>query len=151
MQLFFDLADRVKTTLGRYRIFRFGVMGIVNTIFGIIAFPLLYYLLNPLGVNYVLIMTVSYIICILFSYMTNKSIVFKSKSRGFMEFLRFASYYLIAYVVNLITLPFCVEVLHWSPVWVQTGMIVAITANSYLWHSLVTFSTRKSHPLVSDT
>lgn len=82
---------------------------------------------------------ISYIVSISFSYLTNKFLVFRSRSRSLAEFLRFSSFYLIYFAINAVLLPLGVELLHISPVLTQTMMVFAIATSSYLWHTIVTF------------
>lgn len=124
------------------QIARFAVVGVLNTMFGWTVFPILYFLLKPFNAHYLAVLTLSYVTSIIFAYVTNKIIVFRSEARGLMEFLRFASFYLIYFVVNLAVLPFGVEVLHINPVYVQCAMVMAISLSSYFWHLAVTFKQR---------
>jgi putative flippase GtrA len=51
---------------------RFLIVGGVNTVFGIAAYPVLYLALNPLGVNYLVTLVLAYLISIAFSFTTQK-------------------------------------------------------------------------------
>ena len=53
-------------------------VGIVNTIVGLSVFPILYFVLFEFNFHYLQILTGSYIISVLFAYMTNKGYVFKT-------------------------------------------------------------------------
>lgn len=90
-------------------------------------------------VHYMVVLVLSYIVSISFSYLTNKFIVFRSHGKNLNEFLRFSSFYVLYFAVNAVVLPFSVEVLHVDPVLAQTVMVVAIAVSSYAWHAIVTF------------
>ena len=121
------------------RIIRFIILGGVNTIFGFLAFPLIYTALSPLGVHYLISMTLSYMLSISFSYFTISVFVFQSSEKSISEPLKFGSFYAISYAVNAVVLPFCVELLHIPAIWAQAGMVFVIMMSSYIWHSSITF------------
>lgn len=140
--IFWATVNKCANLFRSRQIARFAVVGVLNTVFGWTIFPILYLLLKQFEVHYLAVLTLSYVTSIIFSYVTNKIIVFRSEARGLMEFLRFTSFYLIYFAVNLAVLPFGVEVLHLNPVYVQCAMVVAISLSSYFWHLAVTFKQR---------
>lgn len=119
----------------------FLVVGGVNTVVGISIFPLLYYASRPLDVHYMPLLIVSQILGITFSYLTNKLIVFKTEGWSVPEYLRFATYYGIYFVLNLILLPVCVEFLRQDPVIAQLVISIGSVVATYFWHSRITFRT----------
>lgn len=122
----------------------FLVVGGVNTVIGISIFPLLYYVSRPFAVHYMPLLVVSQILGITFSYLTNKLIVFRTEGWSVAEYLRFATYYGIYFVVNLILLPVCVEMLQQDPVISQLVISVGSVVATYFWHSRITFRTDES-------
>lgn len=144
-----SIASKCSNIFEQRRIARFAIVGLVNTVFGWSIFPILYYLLKPVHVHYIIVLVMSYVASILFAYASNKIVVFRSNDRSLMEFLRFASFYLVYFTVNLVVLPFGVEVLHINPVYVQCAMVLAISFSSYFWHLAVTF--RKRQPAARET
>lgn len=119
---------------------RFVVAGGLNTLVGLAAFPALFYLLKPLGLGYMVILAISQVLCIGFSYITNKFLVFKTAGDYLGESLRFAAFHLGYFVLNLLVLRFCVESLGLGPVPSQLGFAVLVIITSYIWHSRITFS-----------
>jgi putative flippase GtrA len=133
------IIDRLISFYHTNRIMRFVVIGGVNTLFGFFAFPLIYFATNPLGVHYVISMTMSYVVSISFSYFTNRVIVFQSHEKSISELMRFSTFYAICYAVNVVVLPLCVELFHIPAVSAQAGMVGIIILSSYIWHSSITF------------
>ena len=121
---------------------RFLFAGGFNTLFGLAAFPALYFILNPLGFHYLKILAISYVICITEAYLINKLLVFKTLGNYTREFLKFVLFYLGYFLVNLAVLPIFVE--YWSirPVLGQLTIVFALFISSYFWHSRFTFSTK---------
>jgi putative flippase GtrA len=81
--------------------------------------------------------------CITFSFFTNKYFVFKTKGNVKEEYLRFFAFYGFYLLLNLLCLPFLVEVIQITPILAQTLFSFAIIVSSYFWHNLVTFKQTK--------
>lgn len=118
---------------------RFLIAGGVNTLVGLSVYPVLYFLFSPLGAGYIQILLLAQIICITFSYVSNKYFVFKTKGNIKKEYAKFFSFYAIYLGLNLIVLPIMVEGLKMSPVIAQTIFSIAIVISSYFWHNFITF------------
>lgn len=102
-------------------------------------YPILYLLLNPLGIGYIEVLIFSQIICITFSFVSNKYFVFQTKGNIKREYPKFFAFYGIYFVLNLICLPAMVELFAVNPMIAQTLFSIAIIASSYYWHSTITF------------
>lgn len=122
---------------------RFVLAGGLNTLVGLAAFPALYFLLQPQTLGYMVILTISQALCIGFSYLTNKFLVFRTSGDYVGESLRFAAFHLGYFILNLVVLRFCVESFGFSPVPSQLSFAVLVIITSYIWHSRITFSRRR--------
>lgn len=118
---------------------RFLIVGGVNTLVGLVVYPVLYFVLNPIGFSYMLLLIMSQFICTNFSYLTNKTIVFKTENGSMFEYLKYNSFQVAVMAVNILALPLCVEVLKWNPVIAQTIYTMIVVVVSYFWHSKITF------------
>ncbi len=118
---------------------RFLIVGSVNTAVGLAVYPLLYVLLTPFGVGYIKALIFSQIICITFSFVSNKYLVFKTVGNVKKEYPKFFAFYGIYFLINLLCLPVMVEVLNMNPMIAQTLFSIAVVASSYFWHNLITF------------
>jgi putative flippase GtrA len=114
-------------------------VGGVNTSVGLAVYPILYVLLTPFGVGYIKALIFSQIICITFSFVSNKYLVFKTKGNVNKEYPKFFAFYGIYFLINLLCLPVMVEVFSMNPMIAQTLFSIAIVASSYFWHNLITF------------
>lgn len=122
---------------------RFVLAGGLNTMIGLAAYPVLYAVLNRIGMDYLIILAISQAFCICFAYLTNKFFVFKTQGGYVREYARFITFHGILFVLNLIVLRHLVERLHLSPVWSQLGFALFVIITSYLWHSNITFSSAR--------
>lgn len=129
--------------LGHKKKFRFLVAGMVNTSVGLVTYPLLYLILEPMGMGYISVLLIAQVICITFSFWTNKYYVFKSKGDLRSEYVKFFSFHGIFFLINLIALPVLVELIHLNPMIAQTIFSIFIIVTSYFWHNAVTFKTPK--------
>ncbi len=114
-------------------------VGIVNTIVGLSIFPILYFVLFEFNFHYLQILTGSYIISVLFAYMTNKIYVFKTSGNYISELFKFSTYHVIVYLFNIIILPALVYYLSLHPVIAQYMFAIPVILFGYLWQSKITF------------
>ena len=118
---------------------RFLLVGALNTAVGLCVFPLLFFLIRPEKTQYLYILAISYLICILFSFITNKSLVFRTTGNYTTEFRKFLIFHLFNFLLNLTFLPVLVEVVGIDPVYAQTLFTLLVVLTSYFWHSRITF------------
>lgn len=119
---------------------KYVAIGVWNTLFWYAVFMALYHVLTPYGVHYTVILVISQVLSVTNAYLANKIFVFKTKGNYGREYIRFASYHVISFAINLLLLPFFVEVMGYDPVLAQGGIIVASIVLSFFWHSYITFS-----------
>lgn len=109
-----------------------------NTVFSYATFAALYFLLAS-SIHYIALLVVNYIIGITNAYIFYKFFVFKTKGNYLREYLRFYLVYGIAFIVNILLLPFSVEVLKLSPLVAQALIVFITVAISYTGHSRFSF------------
>jgi putative flippase GtrA len=119
---------------------RFLLAGALNTVFGLAAYPTFFFLLAPLKLHYMVVLGITQVTCVAFSYLTNKFLVFQTVGNYLRESGKFVLFHLSYFLVNLIALPLLVEIFGMSPVWGQTLFAVAVIITSYFWHSNITFA-----------
>jgi putative flippase GtrA len=119
---------------------RFLLAGALNTVVGLAAYPVLFFLLAGLKLHYMVVLGITQVTCVAFSYLTNKFLVFRTVGNYLRESGKFVLFHLSYFLVNLVALPVLVEVVGMSPVWGQTLFAVAVIITSYFWHSNVTFA-----------
>jgi putative flippase GtrA len=124
---------------------RFLLAGALNTVVGLAAYPTFYFLLAPLKLHYMVVLGITQIICIAFSYLTNKFLVFRTVGNYVRESGRFGLFHLVYFIVNLVALPFLVEIVGMPPVWGQTLFAVLVIVSSYFWHSKITFASSRTN------
>lgn len=123
---------------------RYLIVGGLNTVVGLTVFPALYFLLGPLDLHYLAIMSLSQVVCVTFSFVTQKLIVFRTRGGYLREYGKFLVFHFLNYLANLFVLPLLVEMAGMSPIWAQTGFTVFVILTSYFWHSRITFSRKAS-------
>jgi putative flippase GtrA len=123
---------------------RFIMVGGFNTLFGLAAYPVLFFVLKPLHLHYLVVLVLAYCVCIVFSFSTIKLLVFRTKGQQGREFGRFVTFNVLYLLLNLLALPVLVEFLGLSPVWGQMMFATLLVVSSYFWHSHITFS--RQHP-----
>ena len=115
------------------------LVGFLNTLFGLGIFPLLYLGLQSKNLHYLYVLILSQLIGAAFAYLTTKYFVFKTKGNYINEFLKYSTFHFIYFLLNLIMLPFLVEVIHLTPIIAQSFFAIAVIISSYFWHSQITF------------
>lgn len=129
-------------------LFRFYLVGMINTLIGLSSFPTLYYFAHR-EISYMTIMTISQVFNVSFAFVGSKYLVFQTKGDVPGEMFRFAAYHALVYTLNLIVLPFLVEVWSLTPVVGQTGFCLIVVASSFFWHRHITFARRSAPPAPS--
>lgn len=120
---------------------KFLVVGGVNTIFGYTSGLLLYEIMNE-KFSLLIILILSNIISISFSFITYKKIVFKTKDNWIIEYLKCYVVYGFAMIINIITAMILIKYFQFQ-YWVAQGIIIIITVIfSYYSHSNYTFAKR---------
>jgi len=114
------------------------LVGAWNTLFGYAIFVLLYSLLYQMF-HYIVILVISYIICITNAFLSYKFIVFKTKGNLLREYLRFYVVYGTSFIVNIALMLIIVEFLKVRPIPAQSVILFFITIVSYLGHKHYSF------------
>lgn len=122
--------------------FRFLLVGGINTIWGILSFPLIYVLLESMKFHYLVILTLTYFVNTILSYSTQKKFVFQTHGNIARELIKFSSLQVVFFFINLVVLPIFVEIFFVDPRLAQTGFAVLLAAMSFLFHERVTFKSR---------
>lgn len=122
---------------------RFLLVGVLNTAVGLTVYPAIYFLVTPLRSHYLTILTISQVLCVTFSFLTTKFMVFRTSGNYLREFGKFGTFHLSIFIINLVALPVLVELAGMNPVWAQMLFTVLVIASSYFWHSRITFAARQ--------
>lgn len=117
---------------------RYLIVGGWNTLFGYGVFAALYFWFGS-SMNYLWILSISFVLSVANSYLGYKIFVFKTKGNVVKESLRVYLVYGISFVFNLIMLPFLVEIMHLN-IYIAQALIIIITiVGSYLLHKNFSF------------
>lgn len=119
---------------------RFLIVGGINTVVGLAAYPMLLWLVPWFRVHYFLGLLLVQFLCLIFAFFTHKYGTFQARGNVLYEFAKFSSFYLVNYAANWIALPALVELGGIDPIIAQFGFALIIVIGSYFWHSRVTFA-----------
>lgn len=119
------------------------IVGGWNTLFGYMAYVLLYHWLGQ-QVHYVVLVVPSKILAITNAFICYKWFVFKTKGNVWREYFRTYVVYGAAFLINLCMLPLLVELGHVSPPHAQAMIIFATAIISYFGHRSYSFLAPKS-------
>lgn len=110
---------------------KFTIVGLVNTA---LTFVIFFLLLRVFNVNYIIALTITWIIGIIFSYLFNFSWVFKPEQRlQFKErFVKYLLSYLLSFALNIFALNYIVEHMGFDPFYVQTALIPFIVIFNFV-------------------
>ena len=118
---------------------RFLVVGGLNTAFGIGIFPLLFSLLEPLKLHYLIVLVISWFFATSLSFITNRHLVFRSVGNLLGEYLRFIPYHALILVFNLVLLPIALRYSTTNVVVLQIIYTCAVVVLTYFWYKNITF------------
>ena len=120
---------------------RFLVVGGINTVFGYAVFVVLYLAAGRVF-GYLGSLYLSYMIGVSLAFVLHRRVTFRADETGgnpVIDFLRFASVYVVSLVVNTIGLPLLVEFGHLPAIGAQAIMVVVTTIISYVGHKYFSF------------
>jgi putative flippase GtrA len=121
------------------REFRFIAVGAVNSGWGLLSFPVFYWLALPFEIGYIPVLIFTYVFNTIFSFATQKYLVFRSSGNHIIQFLKFCSLQAVFLAINLIMLPIAVSKLALNPVIAQTTIAILFMVVTYFFHKLITF------------
>lgn len=122
---------------------RYLFVGGLNTLVGLSAYPVLYFALEQFALHYMVILVISQVFCVISAFFTNKFLVFRTKGNYIVEFLKFSSFYMAYFVINVAAMPVLVEMVKVHPAVSQVFISIGIIITSYFWHSRVTFAKKR--------
>lgn len=120
---------------------RFLFVGGINTVFGYAVFAGLY-LVAGQRIGYLGSLYISYVVGVSLAFVLHRRVTFRAHKMGgnpVVDFLRFASVYVVALAVNTVGLPLLVEVGHLPALGAQAIMVVVVTIISYVGHKYFSF------------
>lgn len=128
--------------LFRSKKFRYLVVGGWNTVFGYITGVWLYTIFEHRW-PFPLIGVIANVLSISMSFVTYKTLVFRTQGRWFQEYLRSYLVYGFTAVVGIGAMWLLVR--HFDiPIWYAQGLVIGLTvAASYVGHSRLTFRVKK--------
>lgn len=141
-----DLWSNLKIYKKHERKWRYLIVGAINTVFGLMLYPILYLILQPLNINYLYILIISQAIGISFAFITHKHFVFKTIGNTKKEYSKFLTFHLIYLGINLMILPYMVMSWRFNPMVAQTFFAGAVIVTSYFWHNRITFKSLEKTP-----
>jgi putative flippase GtrA len=134
---FYDYYQRLKKVFNTQEV-RFLIAGGWNTLFGYAVYAIPYYFLHK-WVHYMVIAVVGNVFAITMAYVTHKFFVFRTKGNVLREYVKFIGVYGVTTVIGLTALPFCVEILKFSPYIAPLFILVVTTVISFLGHKYFSF------------
>ncbi len=129
-----------KAVLGDMRA-KFLIVGFLNTLVGFSIFFAVYHLLME-RLSYVAILLISQIFAVVFSYSTQRSLVWKSAGPYFPEFFRFSGSYVAIGITNIVMLRIAVENMNFSILKSQFLIGILLTLTNYVIQKNVVFKSR---------
>ncbi len=117
--------------------FRYLIVGLWNTIFGIGVFYLL--LKSFIGPDYRLILFISFVLANLQSHLTQRTLVWRSEERYFAELTRFIAGAIGIFIINLLLLTFLVDFLSYATFESQVFLTLLLTILNYFFQKHAVF------------
>ena len=115
-------------------------VGLINTIFGISIFPIIYYFSESLHYNFLI--TLSTILAVTFSYSTHKVFVFKTKKNFINELKKYLPFQFLFYLMNLVLINIGVGILKYNLLYTQIGITIGIAIISFFIYEKIVFSSK---------
>ena len=119
---------------------RFLVVGGINTVVGYALFALLQITAGHV-IGYLGSLYGSYVLAVTLAFVLHRRFTFRVEGTGnrLVDFLRFASVYVVSLAANTLALPLLVELAHLDPLVAQAISVVVTTIVSYFGHKYFSF------------
>ncbi len=135
----------IKRLLLKYQHFLlYTLFGSLTTVIDLAVYYILY---NLFSVHYLIAQAISWVVAVLFAYVTNKRYVFASRVRGMAmvaEMIKFISGRLFSFGVQTVCLAVLVEFAHWSENVVRLPVLVIVTILNYIVSRVFVFDKAQS-------
>lgn len=115
--------------------FKFGIVGVMNTIIGYGT----YYILVKLNLYYLVASILSTVVGVINSYFWNKYWTFNSKKKSKSEAVRFVTVYVVQFLLNLGLLRVMVEFMNIGKEVAGFYALLIVTGVSFLGHKFFSF------------
>lgn len=122
---------------------RFLAVGGFNTVFGLLFFYALEYLIGSV-IGYFSVLIITFAVILVTSFSLYRWLVFKVRGKLLTDFARFASVYTVPFIANAIALPILVSGLGWLPSIAQTIIVCFSTLFSYFGHKHFSFRRQRN-------
>lgn len=123
----------------------FVIVGVINTGVGM-AWFVLFQLTIGTHIGYMASLVVAHVASVLCAFVLYRRFVFRVREHVLLDLARFEVVNLTALGINLVTLPFCVEVLKISPIPAQLLVTSVTMVVSYVGHRGFSFRRRPTVP-----
>ena len=123
----------------KWKRIRFLFIGICNTAFGLICFPLLYIFFEKLQSHYIILISIAQFLATNFSFITHKIIVFRSRGGILKEYIRFFLYQTFLFCLNLGPFAGLVEYCNFNPILAQWLLAAVTMFLSYFYYNRYAF------------
>jgi len=119
---------------------RFLVVGGINTVVGYALFAVLQITAGHV-IGYLGSLYGSYLLAVTLAFVLHRRFTFRVEGTGnrLVDFLRFASVYVVSLAANTLVLPLLVELAHLDPLVAQAISVVVTTVVSYFGHKYFSF------------
>jgi Predicted membrane protein len=121
------------------RIFKFGIVGVLNTIVGYGT----YFILVRYNIHYSLASLISQVVGVIHSYLWNRNWTFKQSSKDSGQILRFLSVYVVTYFANLGLLAIMIEKFYLGKEISGLISLFIMTMISFVGHNFWSFKDKK--------
>lgn len=120
--------------------FKYGFFGAITTIFNLFLF----YLLNKVGINYIMSNSISYLVAVILSYFLNKKYVFncnkeKKNLLDLNEMMKFIFIRILSLVVENICLIFVVDILGYNVYLSKISVSIIIILITFIFNKFLIF------------
>ena len=124
---------------------RFIIIGGVNTVVGYAIFAVLQITVGHV-IGYLGSLYASYVLGVTLAFVLHRRFTFRTQGTGntLIDFLRFASVYIVSLAINTLVLPLLVELGGLEPLVAQAITVVVTTLVSYFGHKYFSFRRAKT-------
>ena len=142
------MIDKIKELFIKYKeVILYLIFGALTTLVSVVSFAICNKLLN---ISWSISNVISWILAVLFAYITNKIYVFESKNKNIIkEIISFFGFRVLSLIIDMACMYLFINILHIDSIISKIIVQIIVVVLNYLFSKLFIFTNKKKEPIAT--